>query len=166
MGETRRFIIVFLVSLAGVGIGLVGSAHAEELSVTQEIHVQATVPDRRHIILDPSGRIIRIISNTPNDVAPEAFVGDDTPDKQVPLTPELYRDFRKHVPVGTSKAGILYERATVLATMTVPMVGKGNSVPLEGTLAPASPLALQPSNSTQTILLANHALKGAVAAGL
>jgi len=117
MTPGRSLLALVLACVCSVGLLSGGQALAAP-QITQEIHISATVPDRRHIILSPAGNIIKITSNTPNDVMPEAFVRDDTPENQVPLTPELLAAYRKLVPVGTAKYGILYEQPTMRVILT------------------------------------------------
>ena len=79
-------------------------------SITQEIRVTARVLPQRHVIIDASGTIIKITSNTVEDVMPEVFVNIDTSANKRSLTPIVYRQYRNHVPVGTTKSGVLYDR--------------------------------------------------------
>lgn len=77
----------------------------------QELHVQAIVPHHRDIVLDHTGRIVRIFSNTAEDVRPTVYVGSIAPKNKKPLTDKLYGQYRRHVPEGTAAYGVLYERS-------------------------------------------------------
>src|SRR5689334_4660334 len=85
-------------------------------SVVQELHVKAEVLEHRDIILDNRGQILRIISNTLQDVTPVVYVSDTIPENQRPLTDELYQQYRRLVPEGTAKYGTLYEARVTLTT--------------------------------------------------
>lgn len=87
------------------------AAEPRQVSVTQELHVTAKVAPKRRIVIDASGRITQIISNTTEDVLPDVFLYDIAPRNRQELTDRLYEEYRSHVPEGTAKYGILYDRA-------------------------------------------------------
>jgi hypothetical protein len=102
--------IALLFTLAGSMVWH-GNAHAQTArggSITQELHVSARIPAHRDIILDVSGRIIQISSNTSEDVTPQVYLLEGTPKNRRPLTAELYKEYRRSVPEGTAKYGVLY----------------------------------------------------------
>lgn len=84
-------------------------------SITREIHVQAKVLGHRDIIVDLSGNITKILSNTPEDVTPVVYSLDTVPENQRPLTDDILKAYRRLVPVGTAKYGVLYDRQVALA---------------------------------------------------
>jgi hypothetical protein len=120
--RVRRFIFLVLASffpMLLLGSGEVFAASpTDQISVTHELHVTATVPPMRHIILSPTGQITEITSNTLDDIVPTAYVVNDIPGNERPLTPALMQSYRRFVPEGTAKYGILYKQTAVLAHVT------------------------------------------------
>lgn len=108
-------------------------------SITRELRVRALVPGHRDIILDLSGRISKIISNTPEDLTPDVYLLDTIDENQQPLTDSLLQEYRKLVPVGTAKYGVLYDRQTQPRAQFITSVVASPSNPLSLSLAPASP---------------------------
>lgn len=84
-------------------------------SITREIHVKAKVLGHRDIIVDLSGNITKILSNTPEDVTPAVYSLDTVPENQRPLTVDMLKAYRRLVPAGTAKYGVLYDRQVALA---------------------------------------------------
>lgn len=93
-----------------------GNAVAETLSTTQELHVRAVVPGHRDVVVDTKGQIMEITSNTLEDTTPTVYFMKIDEKTQRPLTSELMTAYRKLVPEGTAKYGVLYKR-TFLATL-------------------------------------------------
>lgn len=86
-------------------------AETETLSASQQIVVTAVVPSHRDIILDNTGHIVEIDSNTLEDVTPLAYHYSATPGNQVELTAKLLSTYRQLVPEGTAKYGVLYKQS-------------------------------------------------------
>lgn len=101
------FIVLVLTPLLAVA-----SASAETMSVSVQITVTAVVPSHRDIILDQSGHIMSITSNTTEDVTPTVYALTVDPQHKLPLTDDLYAQYRTYVPVGTAKYGVLYSRGS------------------------------------------------------
>lgn len=78
--------------------------------MTQELIVTATVTPKRRIVVDTAGRIVRIVSNTTEDVRPDVYTFDIAPRNATKLTDGIYKEYRRLVPEGTGSAGILYDR--------------------------------------------------------
>jgi hypothetical protein len=87
-------------------------------AISRELHVKARVLGHRDIVLDLGGNISKIISNTPDDVTPDVYSLDTVAENQQPLTDELMREYRRLVPAGTAKYGILYDRQAAAARTT------------------------------------------------
>lgn len=100
---TSLLLIVAVLTTAG------GQAHASSKPIMQELRVTAVVPAHRDIIVDLSGRIIKITSNTREDVAPTVYTLDINDSNRSPLTEEMYANYRKLVPQGTDRTGVLYQ---------------------------------------------------------
>jgi hypothetical protein len=119
MKQWRGFGLLLLTLL--VPLFTSGQVFAATLSSTQELHVTATIPSHRDIIIDSKGQIVSITSNTPEDVQPDVYLLSPEPNNQKPLTDTLYKQYRKYVPEGTAKYGVLYQRS-VLATLLKPQL--------------------------------------------
>ena len=121
-----QILMAILGAVGGLSVFLVGSGQAFAIapenqqqlqqlprlpssSITQEIRVTARVLPQRHITIDATGAIIKITSNTVEDVKPEVFTNIDTPANKRNLTPEIYRQYRSRIPAGTTKSGVLYD---------------------------------------------------------
>lgn len=87
-----------------------GHVSAASDQVVQELHVTAKVPHHRDIVIDNTGNITHIYSNTKQDVKPDVYLGSVEPKNKKPLTDKLYKQYRKHVPTGTAEYGILYQK--------------------------------------------------------
>lgn len=116
MKHARTLIMVILVS--AVPFVWAGPAAAAEISVTRELTVTAEVPHHRDIVVDLSGQITRITSNTLQDVIPQVYSLSIAPENRRPLSPELYEQYRKLVPAGTAQYGKLYERRIPLIVLS------------------------------------------------
>lgn len=77
-------------------------------SVSREIHITAIVAPKRTVIINSTGQIKEIASNTEQDVMPDVYVGKPTVQSKIALTDELYREYRRYVPQGTTSVGIIY----------------------------------------------------------
>lgn len=86
---------------------------ADAVTITQQLHVSARVLPMRHIIVDPTGQIVQITSNTTANVKPQVFEQTDAPRNQRPLTRAIYRQYRTVVHDGSANYGILYERKLI-----------------------------------------------------
>lgn len=91
-----------------------GQVSAAGQSIAQELQVTATVPHHRDIIVDSTGNILEITSNTPEDVEPKVYFESVSDTNRRPLTPELYKQYREFVPEGTAKYGVLYQRTILM----------------------------------------------------
>lgn len=111
MGRLTSLIAALLLPLL-----ISGQALAAANSITQELTVTAVVPAHRDIITDRNGDIVRITSNTKDDVVPDVYLEDTIPENKRPLTAELYAQYRDHVPEGTARYGVLYTRPAVRLT--------------------------------------------------
>lgn len=85
-------------------------------AVVQEVHVTAIVPPMRHIIISTTGQILRITSNTAQDVTPVVYIGNDIQTNERPLTQALFERYRELVPSGSDKVGVLYSSQTLLTS--------------------------------------------------
>ncbi len=87
-----------------------GTASAASFTISREIHVTARVLPKRTVIINYAGQITEIASNTEEDVIPDVYLVKPGKDSKLPLTPELMKQYRTHVPKGTQKYGILYKQ--------------------------------------------------------
>ena len=113
------FSLAWPVSAAAASMGnhvVPAADQTSPASVTQEIKVTAIVPHHRDIVVSAQGEILSISSNTPQDVVPDVYVGSVSDSTERSLTPELYEQYRKYVPVGTAKYGNLYSKDSLIDT--------------------------------------------------
>jgi hypothetical protein len=118
MKHMRR-LIGFIIALL-IPLGISAPVFAETQSVSVQITVTAVVPSHRDIILDKNGNITEIDSNTKEDVTPDAYIGSAKPENKVPLTDDLFGQYRQHVPEGTAKYGVLYKRPIIQTLTSAP----------------------------------------------
>lgn len=117
--KQMRF-IAGIIAILTLPLSVAGQALAATQSITQELHITAIVPAHRDIVIDSSGHITEIISNTPQDMTPTVYEGNDGASANIrPLTETLYANYRQVVPVGTSKTGILYRFSPVTVAVKV-----------------------------------------------
>lgn len=92
-------------------IGLFGSrpASAATLSASGEVHLSGKVAPAHYVIVDGSGTILTIMSNTDQDTVPLIYKDKLAAPDKIPLTPAIYDQYLKIVPSGTSHAGVLYK---------------------------------------------------------
>ena len=102
-----------LLITAGAGIANAQEATYEYIVYNDTITVSGKVLPAQHIILDSTGEISEILSNTDQDVIPKVYVGRIANETQVQLTDEIYKSFKELVPDGSSKVGTLYKRDLV-----------------------------------------------------
>jgi hypothetical protein len=111
MKDIRRIVTsVSLLAALAMPVLPAGTVAADTISSVQELHVSAKVLPMRHIIVDPTGQIIEITSNTSQDVTPQVFESSDKPENQRPLSDEIYQSYQRYTSAGNSKPGILYQR--------------------------------------------------------
>jgi hypothetical protein len=75
----------------------------------QELNVSGRVLDAHTVIVDENDVILEIASNTENDVQPRIFLFEPSADNELPLSDNVYEQYRLLVPEGTSRPGILYK---------------------------------------------------------
>ncbi len=102
--------MVAILSVLGISLFPYAQAWAQTLSSGQEIVVQAQILPARYIIIDKQNNIIEIGSNTKEDVLPQVYLGSIGSNSGVPLTRDIYNQYRGILPAGKSHAGVLYAR--------------------------------------------------------
>lgn len=75
---------------------------------TDTLQVRAEVVSAQTIVIDEQSRILEIMSNSTEAVTPRVFLRQVDAANQLPLTPEIYRQYRLLVPEHTLKPGVLY----------------------------------------------------------
>ncbi len=98
--------------LVSFGLVFVGAApvSAGTITASGKITVTAIVAPEHYVIVDKSGAITEIISNTNQDVTPVVFAGSVKNGNEYPLTPEVFDQYKKLVRPGQSHIGILYKQ--------------------------------------------------------
>lgn len=101
----KRLAKVFLiVALLGVSIAP-ATAAAENVSVTQVITVTAVVAPMRSIVVNDQGQMIKIYSNTDQDITPKVYL-NTAPGPQKTLTPELQAQYAKIISTKKNLIGV------------------------------------------------------------
>ena len=96
--------IVFVVATLVVP----ASASAQTLSVTQEITITARVLPARSIVVNDKGQMIRIYSNTDENVTPMVYI-NKAPGEQTALTPKLKKQYQAVLAQHKNLIGIAIE---------------------------------------------------------
>ncbi len=109
MKQIRSILVIAIALVIPVIQG--SAAAAASYSVSREIHVTARVLPKRTVIIDHAGHITEIASNTEEDVKPDVYLVTPSKANKRPLTEAVYKEYLRHVPKGTAKAGILYRQS-------------------------------------------------------
>lgn len=102
--------ISFVALTAAVVLLSTPKASAYAMEVRHEIIITARVLPNHYVTVDHSGEIIKIVSNTTEDVTPNVYLHEVKQGHERELTPELYAAYRELVQPGSSRVGTLYER--------------------------------------------------------
>ncbi len=78
---------------------------AKTISVSDEITIQSRVLPRQSIIVNDKNQIIKIISNTTEDLMPKVYRNVIDSENELMLTEDLLKQYRSLVPLGTSQPG-------------------------------------------------------------
>lgn len=86
-----------------------------------QLEVKARVLPVHTIIVDEQGIIEQIFSNTPKDNAtPRVYRVSIAAANEQPITPQVDAAYRRLVPAGQSRIGLLYERNPLTAMLGAP----------------------------------------------
>lgn len=91
--------------------GVTGQTSAAPGPASGKIYITAIVAPKRTIIVNETGKIVEIASNTEQDVVPVVYIGKPTVESKRTLSVDLYRQYRTLVPEGIDTVGILYGQA-------------------------------------------------------
>ncbi|MBC7708159.1 hypothetical protein H7Y63_02975 [Polaromonas sp.] len=110
-----------------VGLALLANPVATFAAVPpvegQQIRITATVQPMRYIIVDTSGSILQIISNTDNkDIVPSVYVGTILEVNQIPLTEIITNQEQIILKNKVVKPGVLYKRPALVVAPPKNMV--------------------------------------------
>ena len=105
----------FIFGMAGFGLALSALPSNSVSAQTQfnprnQIQVYGKVLPTHSVVVDSSGKIIEIYSNTTEDTVPKVYINHIAAETEVPITAEIYQQFQALVPSGTSRVGILYQQ--------------------------------------------------------
>jgi hypothetical protein len=84
-------------------------AAAQTISASHKIYIRAVVAPARTVVVDKSGQIIEIDSNTASSVTPQVFLNRVTADNEVSLTPAVYNQYLKLLAQSSTKVGQIYK---------------------------------------------------------
>lgn len=99
-------VLLFVLAVGWFGAGM---ASAQTLTASGKIHLRGVVVPAHYVIVDDQGTIIKIISNTKEDTVPLVFSAKIDKANARPLTDDIYKQYQKLVPTGTSHQGTLYD---------------------------------------------------------
>jgi len=104
-------LVIFFCALATVGSG---QALADTVVRSQTIHITATVAPMRCIIVNQTGQIIEITSNTPEPVKPRVFIDKVRANTERSLSPEIYSRYQNLISRSNlTKPGVIYRQTKV-----------------------------------------------------
>jgi hypothetical protein len=113
MSESKsvRYARLLLIPLAMVAVLVLrpAPAAAETLSASGKIYITAIVAPQHYVIIDNSGTITQIDSNTTEDTVPLVYLSKVLKGNERPLTPEIMERYQQLVPPGSSHVGTLYK---------------------------------------------------------
>ncbi|MDB5184819.1 MAG: hypothetical protein JWN38_627 [Candidatus Saccharibacteria bacterium] len=123
----RRVLGVVLLVVLASSLVATRPASADTVSVTQRVIIRAVILPATYVTVDSQGHILRIDSNTTEDINPFVYENTVKPGNQRPLTPAIMNAFRQLVPLGKNHVGVLYQRPQVTAInlTTVRFIGLG-----------------------------------------
>lgn len=122
--------LLFLAILAVAPAVGVEAAPATTLTVNGgQLEVKARVLPIHTIVVDEKGAIERIYSNTAEDNAtPRVYRVSIAAANEQPLTTELQAAYRRLMPAGQSRIGLLYERNPLTVILGAPPVSSSVSM--------------------------------------
>ena len=98
-------------------------------AITQELHITAKVLPAQRIVVDYSGQILEITSNTALDTTPTVYLLNDSPDNQIALTDSIRERYLSLIWPGTAKPGTLYKRGPLASFIPRPLLYSSTVVP-------------------------------------
>jgi hypothetical protein len=101
---------------------LPAGAQAETISVAHKITVTAKVAPTRTIVVDNSGKIVKIFSNTSAAVEPIVFKNSIAGPNSVALTDQILQQYRHLLP-SRAGPGLVYSRATTSKANPLALAG-------------------------------------------
>ncbi len=96
------------------------------LATTQSVNggqlkIQAVVLPAHTVIVDEQGEITLIASNTTEGVEePKVYRGNAIRGNEQELTPAIFAEYRRFVPEGKSRIGILYDKNSIVNVLIPP----------------------------------------------
>lgn len=111
-------VFIFVVSLFSVGNR---PASAESISVSRTITVQARVLPAVYILIDKTGSIIEISSNSDQKARPIVFRERIVPENQLNLTSDIYKEYVHLITDKQIKAGVIYKKPPPVMYQPVPL---------------------------------------------
>lgn len=96
-----------------------GTVQAETMHPKQQLHTSGRVVASQSIVVDGQGIVTQIFSNSTEEVIPKVYLLTISPQSRLELTPEILAQYRKHVPLGKARVGVLYQKS-ILESSLVP----------------------------------------------
>jgi hypothetical protein len=93
---------------------------AGTISVSGKITVTAIVAPQHYVIINDSGTITEIISNSNQDTVPLVYKDKVIKGNEMPLTPEIYAQYNKIIKPGKSYIGTIYKQPSAATVINRP----------------------------------------------
>lgn len=100
----------FFIFALGTGFLQGAVVSAGTLSASGEITITARVADTHYVIVDSQDNIVEITSNTTQTVTPRVFRGSITATSEIPLSKDVYEQYRQLTASNQGVVGRLYEK--------------------------------------------------------
>lgn len=116
MGVAR---ILSAIIFALVAFGPAASTGASPPVNKQQLRTSGKVLPAQHIVIDEKGEVIKIFSNTSEDVTPKVYLAEIASGNKRSLTPQILERYRELVPPGSAEPGILYQKSILEQPLVV-----------------------------------------------
>jgi len=115
--QRRIYVYIAAIALALPAFAL-ANASANMMIISKPIYIKARVLPTHTVVVDNSGNITKIISNTKENVAlVKVFEGKTIQANERPMTKELYAQYKQIAANSPHEIGTIYERSGSLGLM-------------------------------------------------
>ena len=116
----KLLVSILVLTIFGALAFMPAPVSASTPKYNNKLKVTGVVLPAQYIIVDEQGTILEISSNTTQDVKPRVYLHTIHKDNVRPLTSEIYRQYRRIVPPGQAKVGVLYQHAPIVPSFIRP----------------------------------------------
>jgi hypothetical protein len=131
MSILRGILLLAILAFAPTVSG--GNVSAAPVTVNGgQLEVKARVLPVHTIVVDEQGVITQIFSNTEGEATPRVYRLSIIAANEQPMTPEIQDEYRRLLPTGSGRIGVLYARNSFINLLEVPHVSlfPDNKIPL------------------------------------